>query len=144
MNLNVLDTPPQSRYYDSAVPRDQIVALLTDKINAGNVTITLGQVNIVPSVSLPPSPCPSNVQPTMTTRVPLPSSTCSGGSDDNDDSSLSTGAAAGLTIGVFVLGVVVGVISTLLTCWVLRSRVRSRSGKYNTSSYSKQRDDAVI
>ena len=187
LNLNVLDTPPQSRYYGSTVPRDQIVTVLTDKVNDGKVTITLGDVNIIPSIRMPPSSCTSSTQATMTTvptttpvanspttipvtvatvaqastatvvpqpttsmasHLPVSTNTCNGNnngiSEDTGDSDLSSGAAAGLTIGVFVLGVIVGVISTLLTCWVIRSRVGSRSGKYNTSSYSKQRDDVVI
>ena len=183
LNLNVLDTPPQSRYYGKAVPRDQIVTVLTDKVNDGKVTITLGDVDIVPSIRMPPSSCTTTTpvatsptmipvtvatvaqastaavdvptatvvpQPTssMASHLPVSTNTCNGNnngiSEDTGDSDLSSGAAAGLTIGVFVLGVVVGVISTLLTCWVIRSRVGSRSGKYNTSSYSKQRDDVVI
>lgn len=165
LNLNVLDTPPQSRHYGSAVPRDQIVTVLTDKVNDGKVTITLGDVDIVPSIRMPPSSCTTTTpvatsstmisvtvvpQPTssMASHLPVSTNTCNGNSngisEDTEDSDLSSGAVAGLTIGVFVLGVIVGVISTLLTCWVIQSRVGSRSGKYNTSSYSKQRDDVVI
>lgn len=227
LNINVLDTPTQSRHYSTAMPRDEVVSLLTKKVNAGEVTITLGKVDIVPSVSVPPSSCPNSVQPSMTytvqpnvtsteqpnvtytvqpnvtytvqpnmttiimttpvavsmtavstptpaavtvmpppsndsvasvasastmttvsSYIPNPTATCDNNRNNNnnneDDSSLTPGATAGLTIGVFVLGVLVGVLSTVLTCWLMHSRVTSRSGKYNTSSYSKQRDDVVI
>lgn len=162
----MLDTPPHSRH-KNALPRDQLVSLLMEKVNAGEVNITLGEVNIIPSVRVP-STCSNIVQPTMTTvsvtavsvitvsttavsmatsvivSVPHPTASSMCNNVLEDSSGLASGAAAGLSIGVFVAGVFVGVISTVLTCWVMRSSVKSH--KYSTSRapYSKQRDDVVI
>lgn len=134
----------------NAVSRDEVVSLLMEKVNNGQVIVTLGELSIVPLIRIPPNTtCPNSVQPTMTTvsatsvivsTRPCPTSTCSV-VEESSSSSLSSGATAGLTVAVFIVGVIVGVISTVLTCSVMRNR-----GRYSTSSlaYNKQRDDVVI
>ena len=161
LNLLILDPPPNFRN-TNATPRDEIVSLLMQKANAGEVIIRLGSVTIVPLIRVPPTPvCTNTVWSTVTTvsvttvfaTTPVtvsvtavsatkftPYPTCN---DSQDISGLSSGAAAGLTVALFMVGVIVGVISALITCGIMRN---TKTGRFSTSSssYNKQRDDVVI
>ena len=112
----------------NTVPRDKIVSLLMQKINASEVIIRLGSVTIVPLIRAPVF--------VATEPTSYPTS-----NDSKDNNSLSSGAAAGLTVAVFIIGVIVGVISALITCGIMRS---TKTGRFSMSTYNKQRDDVVI
>ena len=115
--IRVLDTPPYSTN-TNAVQSSQIVSMLMSKVNSGQVIIRLGAVTITPSIA------------------PAPSSSC----DSCDSEGLGSGAVAGLSIGMVIIGIVVGVLSTLLITWLMR---KGKSDTIKTSPYSKQADDAV-
>ena len=89
---------------------------LMDKVNSGMVSITLGQVTIQPSLRL---------RNTMT---------C-----DDDDDGLGAGAVAGLSIGLFIVGLLIGIAVSFLLQWVLKFS----KDKYKVSSYNKHHDEAV-
>ena len=115
--IRVLDSPPYS-INTNAMQSSQIVSMLVNKVNSGQVSIRLGTVTITPSIR------------------PAPNSSC----DSCDSEGLGTGAVAGISIGMVIIGLVVGVLSTLLITWVIR---KGKSATYQTSPYSKQTDDAV-
>jgi len=116
--VRVLDTPPYS-IHPNAIQSSQIVSTLMNKVNSGQVSITLGKVTISPSIRAAPGSCNSCVE---------------------ESEGLGTGAVAGLSIGMVIIGIIVGVVSTLLTIWLIR---KGKSASYQTSPYSKQTDDVV-
>ena len=116
--LRVLDTPPYS-VNTNTIQSSQIVSMLMNKVNSGQVSITLGGVTISPSIRPAPSSCNS----------------C-----EEESEGLGAGAVAGLSIGMVIIGIIIGILSTLLTIWLIR---RGKSASYQTSPYSKQTDDAV-
>ena len=119
--MHVLDTPPYS-IHQNAMTRDQIVSQLTTKVNSGQVTITLGGVTIVPTIEMQND-----------------TSSCSATEDDDDDDDgLPTGAVAGLSIALFLVGLLVGIGLSFLVQWILKSK-----GKYGVSSYNKHQDELV-
>ena len=89
-----------------------------NKVNSGQVSITLGGITIAPSIRAAPGSCNSCAE---------------------ESEGLGTGAVAGLSIGMVIIGIIVGVVSTLLTIWLIR---KGKSASYQTSPYSKQTDDA--
>lgn len=95
--------------------RDEIVSQLMDKVNSGMVSITLGQVTITPSL-----------------RV-RNEAAC----DDNDG--LAAGAVAGLSIALFIVGLLIGIGLSFLIQWALKFS----KNKYKVSSYNKHQDEAV-
>ena len=128
VNLNVLDTPPYSIRNNSS-PREQVVSTLMEKVNSGKVKITLGGVTITPKIRMPPNnTChsSSHPHPTATTSMTVtPSATCV---KAEESKGVSTGAAAGLSIGVFVVGIFVGAVSAILITWMMR---RGKTGSYS-------------
>ena len=117
--MHVLDTPPYS-IHQNTMTRDQIVSQLTTKVNGGQVTITLGGVTIKPTIEMQND------------------TSCSATEDDDDDDGLPTGAVAGLSIALFLVGVLVGIGLSFLVQWILKSK-----GKYSVSSYNKHQDELV-
>ena len=113
--MHVLDTPPYS-IHQNTMTRDQIVSQLMDKVNSGQVNITLGGVTIKPTIA---------------------DTSCSAGEDDDDDG-LATGAVVGLSIALFLVGLLVGIGLSFLVQWILKSK-----GKYSVSSYNKHQDELV-
>ena len=81
--------------HDNAIQSSQIVSKLM--IEQGQVSIRLDAVTITPSIRPAPSSC-----------------------DSCDSEGLGTGAVAGISIGMVIIGLVVGVLSTLLITWVIR------------------------
>jgi len=119
----VLDLPLYS-IHPNAVPRDQIVSMLVDQVNSGNVRITLGEVTITPSLRIRSN----NTCPTTCVK-------------EEESDGLTTGPAVGLGAVMLVIGIIIGIVSAFLTMWVIR---RGKLASYNASAYSKQKDDAVI
>ena len=118
--MHVLDTPPYS-IHQNTMTRDQIVSQLTTKVNSGQVTITLGGVTIKPTLSI-------EMQNDNSCRVSE--------DDDDDDDGLGTGAVVGLSIALFLVGLLVGIGLTFLFQWLLK-------GKYGASSYNKHQEELV-
>jgi len=116
--IRVLDTPPYS-IHPNAIQSKQIVSTLMNKVNSGQVSITLGGVTITPSIRAAPGSCSSCVE---------------------ESEGLEAGAVAGLSIGMVIIGIIVGVLSTLLTIWLIR---KGKSASYQTSPYNKQTDDVI-
>jgi len=157
VNLHVLDAPPYS-IHSNAVPRDQIVAMLMDQVNSRQVNITLGDVTITPSIRIRPNnTCPnlSNMQPSATMTSTIRSSTnlqlsatmastirlsptCA---KEEESNGLDTGPAVVLAIGMLLIGVIIGLVSAFLIMWIIR---RGKSASYKASTYSRQKDEAVI
>jgi len=115
-----------------------------EKVNSGKVKITLGGVTITPTIRMPPNDtCRSSSHPhptatTSMTHIPStvtvtatmtstirPSPTCV---KVEDSKGVNTGAAAGLSVGVFVVGILVGIVSVILIMWMTRRR---KSGMYS-------------
>ena len=88
-----------------------------DRVNGGYVSIKLGQVTIQPSL-----------------RV-RNEATCS----DDDDDGVGVGAVAGLSIALFIVGLLVGIGLSFLIQWLLKFS----KTKYKVSSYNKHQDEAV-
>ena len=114
----MLDAPPYS-IRQNVMSRDEIVSQLMEKVNGGMVSITLGQVTI---------------QPSLRVRNDTNEATCS-----DDDDGLGAGPVAGLSIAVFIVGLLVGLGLAFLLQWLLKF---SKS-KYKVSSYNKHQDEAV-
>lgn len=129
--------PPTTSCSASVQPTMTSVSMVTNTVFVSMTTTTT-------SVAI--SMATNTVSVSMTTSYPTntPAVPCGNNDSKEDSSSLSSGAVIGLSIGMFVAGAIVGLISTVFTCWIMRSGVKSRSGRYSTSSYSKQRDDIVI
>ena len=143
VNLNVLDTPPYS-IHNNTSPRDEIVSTLMDKVNSGKVNITLGGVTISPSIRSPPNntchssshshptattsmthvPSTVTVTATMTSTI-RPSPTCA---KVEESKGISSGGAAGLSVGLFLVGILVGIVPAILIMWITRRR---KSGAYS-------------
>ena len=117
--MHILDAPPYS-IHQNTMTRDQIVSQLTTKVNSGQVTITLGGVTIVPTIEMQND------------------ASCNATKDDDDDDGLPTGAVAGLSIALFLVGLLVGIGLSFLVQWILKSK-----GKYSVSSYNKHQDELV-
>ena len=113
--MYVLDTTPYS-IHQNTMTRDQIVSQLRDKVNSGQVTITLGGVTI---------------------KATIADTSCSASEDDSDDC-LATSAVVGLSIALFLVGLLVGIGLSFLFQWILKSK-----GKYGVSSYNKHQDELV-
>ena len=103
--MHVLDTFPYS-IHQNTITRDQIVAQLRDKVNSGQVTISLGVVTIKPTITDTP---------------------CNAIKDDDYDG-LAIGTVVGLSIALFPVGLLVGIGLSFLFQWVMKSK-----GKYSVS-----------
>ena len=117
--MHVLDAPPYS-IHQNTMTRDEIVKKLNEKVNSGQVTITLGGVTIQP------------------TFAPQNETFCSASEEEDDDDGLGTGVVAGLSIALFIVGLLVGIGLSFLFQWLLKSK-----GKYGVSSYNKHQDELV-
>ena len=118
--MHVLDAPPYS-IHQNTMTRDEIVKQLTTKVNSGQVTITLGGVAIKPTIR-------------------MQNDTSCGTSEENDDGDgLRTGAVAGLSIALFIVGLLVGTGLSFLLQWLWKSK----KGNYSVSSYNKHQDELV-
>lgn len=115
--MHVLDAPPNSMRPD--ISRDQIVSRLMDRVNSGQVSITLGGVTVKPSLRRR-----GNVA-------------C----QDDDDSGLGTGAVVGLSIGLFIVGLLIGIALSFLLQWLLKHK--GKLGSYGVSPYNKHKDEAL-
>ena len=114
----MLDTPPYS-IHQNAMPRDQIMSQLMDKVNSGQVIITLGEVTIKPSLRM------------------RNDTSCSSSKDDDDG--VGAGVVAGLSIALFIVGVLVGIGLSFLLQWLFKFS----KGKNSVSSYNKHQDELV-
>ena len=117
--MHVLDAPPYS-IHQNTMTRDEIVKQLTTKVNNGHVTITLGGVAIKPTIAMQND------------------TSCSVSQEDDDDDGLGTGVVAGLSIALFLVGLLVGIGLSFLFHLLLKSK-----GKYSVSSYNKHQDELV-
>ena len=104
------------------MPRDQIVSQLMDKVNSGQVTITLGDVTIKPSL-----------------RMRNDTSCSSSKDNDDDDDGMGAGAIVGLSIALFTVGLLVGIGLVFLFQWLQKF---SKS-KYSVTSYKKHQDEQI-
>jgi len=87
------------------LPRDRIVAILMDKVNSKQVSITLGRITIMPSIS----------KPSLVEK----------------SDGLTSGQAVGLTVGVLVIGVTVGIVSSFLIMWIVHRRKTDKYKELN-------------
>ena len=117
--MRVLDAPPYSIHKNS-MSRDEIVSQLMDKVNSGQVTITLGEVTFQPSLRMQNDNCSPSIA-------------------DDDDDGLAVDAAAGLSIALFIVGLLVGIGLSFLLLWFLKYS----KGKYVVTSYNKHQDEQV-
>jgi len=106
--------------------RDEIVSQLMDKVNSGKVTITLGEVTVKPSLRM--QSMDSTCSPTMI---------CSCSPSQSDG--VAAGVVAGLSIALFFVGILIGIGLSLLLQWLVKGKI----GKYNVSTYNKQRDEVI-
>ena len=122
--MHILDTPPYS-IHQNTMTRDQIVSQLMGKVKSGQVTITLGGITI---------------KPTIVNNKMQNDTFCSatGDDDDDDDDGLGTGVVVGLSIALFLVGLLVGIGLSFLFQWLMKSK-----GKYGVSSYNKHQDELV-
>ena len=122
--MHILDAPPYS-IHQNTMTRDQIVSQLMDKVKSGQVTIILGGITI---------------KPTIANNKMQNDTFCSATGDDNDDDDdgLGTGVVVGLSIALFLVGLLVGIGLSFLFQWLLKSK-----GKYGVSSYNKHQDELV-
>ena len=118
--MRVLDAPPYSIHKNS-MSRDEIVSQLMDKVNSGQITITLGEVTFQPSLRLQNDSCSPSKE------------------EDDDDNGLAVGAAAGLSIALFIVGLLVGIGLSFLLLLLLKYS----KGKYVVTSYNKHQDEQV-
>ena len=119
--MHVLDTPPYS-IHQNTMTRDQIVSQLMGKVKSGQVTITLGGITIKPTITMQNDTFCS----------------ATGDDGDDDDDGLGTGVVVGLSIALFLVGLLVGIGLSFLFQWLLKSK-----GKYGVSSYNKHQDELV-
>ena len=117
--MHVLDAPPYS-IHQNTMTRDEIVKQLTTKVNNGQVTITLGGVTIKPTIRMQND------------------TSCSASKEEEDDDGLGTGAVAGLSVALFIVGLLIGTGLSFLLHWFLKSK-----GNYSVSSYNKHQDELV-
>ena len=117
--MRVLDAPPYSIHKNS-MSRDEIVSQLISKVNSGQVTITLGEVTFQPSLR-------------------LQNDSCNPSKGEDDDDGLAVGAVAGLSIALFIVGLLIGIGLSFLLQWLFKYS----KGKYVTSSYNKHQDEPV-
>ena len=90
------------------------------RVNNGYVTITLGGVTVQPTLRMQNDP------------------TCSPSNDDG----LGAGAVAGLSIGLFIVGLAIGIGLSFLLQW-LAKLMKGKLGNYGVSSYNKHQDEVV-
>ena len=122
--MHVLDAPPYSMHQNT-MTRDEIVTQLTTKVNNGQVTIILGGVTIKPTIRMQnDTSCSANKE-----------------NDDGDDGNgLGSGAIAGLSIALFIVGLLVGIGLSFLFQRLLKSK---GNHVYSVLSYNKDQDELV-